>query len=343
MSYKVIQWGTGAMGSGMVKMMLDKPGYFQVVGGIKRRAVQGDADLGESLGLGRIGAPVFNDPAAALALQADLVLHTTDSFTRTVYRELISIAESGKNCITIAEEMSYPWAKEPELAEQIHQAFEANRVTCLGTGINPGFILDLVIVLFSGAMIRVDRIEASRINDLSPFGTTVMRTQGVGTTPEEFHKGLKEGTIVGHIGFDESIRMIAGALGWTLDRVEQIREPIVSSVFRETPVVKVEPGMVAGCRHVGIGYVDGEPKIKLIHPQQIHPQLEGVNTGDYIRIEGDPGLNLSNVPEIPGGKGTIAVAVNMIPQVVRARPGLVTMLDLPVPTALMGSLSAGGR
>jgi 4-hydroxy-tetrahydrodipicolinate reductase len=98
----------------------------------------------------------------------------------------------------------------------------------------------------------------------------------------------------------------------------------------------VQPGMVAGCRHIGIGYVNNKPKITLIHPQQIHPHLENVQTGDYIKIDGNPSINMSNVPELPGGKGTIAVAVNMIPHVIKAEPGLKTMLDLPVPSALMG-------
>ena len=337
MAYKVIQWGTGAMGSGMVKMMLDKPNYFKIVAGIKRRDVKAKTDLGAALGLKqKAGCYVFNDPAQALSRKADIVLHTTDSFTRNVYKELIAIAEAGKNCITIAEEMSYPWAKEPELAKKIDKAFKANDVTCLGTGVNPGFILDLVIVTLTGACLEVNSIEAQRINDLSPFGDTVMRTQGVGTTPEEFQKGLKSGAIVGHIGFDESINMIAKSLGWKLSNIKQTREPIISNVYRETSVVKVQPGMVAGCRHIGIGYVNNKPKITLVHPQQIHPHLENVQTGDYIKIEGNPCINMSNVPELPGGKGTIAVAVNMIPHVIKAAPGLKTMLDLPVPSALMG-------
>jgi hypothetical protein len=337
MVYKVIQWGTGAMGSGMVKMMLDKPNYFKIVGGYKRREVKPKTDLGAVLGLGqKIGAYVFNDPAEALNRKADIVLHTTDSFTKNIYKELIAIAESGKNCITIAEEMSYPWAKEPQLAKKIDKAFIANGVTCLGTGVNPGFILDLVIVTLTGAMLSVDKIEAQRINDLSPFGDTVMKTQGVGTTPEQFQRGIEDGTIVGHIGFPESITMIANSLGWKLSEIRQTREPIISKVHRETPVVKVQPGMVAGCRHVGVGYVDGQPRITLVHPQQVHPHLEKVETGDYIKITGDPSINVSNVPELPGGKGTIAVTVNMIPHVVKAEPGLKTMLDLPVPSALMG-------
>ncbi len=66
------------------------------------------------------------------------------------------------------------------------------------------------------------------------------------------------------------------------------------------------------------------------------PNLEGVNTGDYIWIEGTPAINMAIKPEIPGGLGTIAMAVNMIPKVIAAQPGLVSMKDLPVPSAVLG-------
>jgi len=109
-------------------------------------------------------------------------------------------------------------------------------------------------------------------------------------------------------------------------------------VTRETAHVKVEPGHVAGCKHTAIGYVDGVPKIELSHPQQVLPLLEGIETGDYIDITGQPNLHLAIKPEIPGGLGTMAMAVNMIPQVLAARPGLLNMAELPVPAALMGDV-----
>jgi 4-hydroxy-tetrahydrodipicolinate reductase len=128
-------------------------------------------------------------------------------------------------------------------------------------------------------------------------------------------------------------------LGWRLDEIRETREPIISQVCRETPYVKVAPGNVAGCRHVAHGYVNGEVKITLEHPQQVRPEAEGVDTGDYIWIEGTPPINLAIKPEIPGGVGTIAMAVNLIPLIMQASPGLKTMTDLPVPRALLGDLA----
>jgi hypothetical protein len=180
------------------------------------------------------------------------------------------------------------------------------------------------------------------VNDLSPYGISVMKGQGVGTTPEAFRQGVAEGTIVGHVGFPESIHMISEALGLGVDRIEESREPILSNVYRETPYVKVEPGMVAGCSHTGIGYCGDKEVIRLIHPQQIHPHMEGQDTGDYIDIYGTPEVHMAIKPEIAGGIATIGITVNMIPHIVAATPGMKRMIDLPVPAAMMG-LSAYSR
>ena len=100
--------------------------------------------------------------------------------------------------------------------------------------------------------------------------------------------------------------------------------------------MKVAPGNVAGCRHTARAYSNGKEVIFLEHPQQVCPEAEGIKTGDYVAIDGDPPLNLAIEPEIPGGIGTIAIAVNMIPLVLRGAPGLLTMADLPVPRGIPG-------
>ncbi len=151
---------------------------------------------------------------------------------------------------------------------------------------------------------------------------------------------MADGSIVGHVGFPESIRLISEALGLGVDRIEETREPIVSTVRRTTPHVVIEPGMVAGCAHTGVGYrtEDGVERevVRLIHPQQVHPHLEEQATGDYIHIHGTPEIHMAITPEIAGGVATIGMAVNMIPRIVAAAPGLHRVIDLPTPTALMG-------
>ncbi len=334
----VVLWGMGSMGSGMGRMLAEKTGV-RIAGGIASREKKSGEDIGDLIGLDRqLGVKATNKPAEAIDSDADVVLNATGSFREDVREELEFALERGCDVISIAEEMAYPQAADADFADELDRLARENGVSLLGTGINPGFVLDLLIITLSGACFEVEKIEASRVNDLSPFGPTVMKTQGVGTTVEEFEEGVKSGEIVGHIGFRESIEMVADRLGWQLDSVEESREPIVSETHRETEHVEVEPGMVAGCRHIARGIKDGQELIVLKHPQQIHPDQAGVETGDYIKIYGDPGVDMAIQPEIPGGKGTMAVTINMIPQIVKAEPGLRTMADLPVPGALMGDV-----
>ncbi|HHY14227.1 MAG TPA: NAD(P)-binding domain-containing protein, partial [Thermoanaerobacterales bacterium] len=271
MSVKVTFLGSGAMGSGMAKMVLEKEG-IEIAGVYASRSEKHGKDLGEELGLGKsLGIKISNNLDEVIGLEADIIMQATTSFTEEAFPQIEKAVKAGKNVISIAEEMSYPAIGNPSLAEKMHELALENNVTILGTGVNPGFVLDSLIVMLSGACQNVTRIKAARINDLSPFGSTVMRTQGVGTTVEEFHEGIENGNIVGHIGFPESISLVAEALGWELDEITQTREPIISNTHRETAHVKVEPGMVAGCKHIGYGMKDGEAIITLEHPQQIHP------------------------------------------------------------------------
>jgi 4-hydroxy-tetrahydrodipicolinate reductase len=143
---------------------------------------------------------------------------------------------------------------------------------------------------------------------------------------------------VGHCGFPESISMIAKALGWEIDRIVQQRQPIITRVKRATPLMVIEPGHAAGCLHTAVAYRHDKPLITMIHPQQVQPHLEHVATGDVIDIHGEPSVHFASSPEIPGGLGTTALAVNMIPLVFNATPGLKSMAELPVPAAIMGDV-----
>ena len=187
------------------------------------------------------------------------------------------------------------------------------------------------------------------MNSLSPFGETVMREQGIGMDPVAFNKGVEDDTVAGHVGFPESIMMVADAIGWKLQKpanpknakdhvVRQTMEAIVTDVDRIAPHGKALAGQVAGVSMNGYGLVDGEEKIVMEHPQQIEPEQVGIQTGDYVIIKGTPNVNMVNSPEVEGGIGTIAMCVNMIPQVINAHPGLKTMIDLPVPRAIMGDM-----
>ncbi len=336
---RVLVLGTGHMGSGIARLVLEKHG-LELVGGFARRAERDGLDLGRAIGLERdLGIAIGTDLAATLERsKPQVAIQATCSGLEQAAQEIATLLQRGVYVISIAEEMAYPRCRSVELADEIHRLAIAWGVAVVGTGINPGFVLDRLIITLTGVCAEIQSITARRVNDLSAYGPSVLNSQGVGLTPEAFRQGLTDGRVVGHVGFAESIALIADAVGWDVERVAEHREPIIARARRQTPFITVEPGQAAGCHHEAVAYRAGRPVITLVHPQQIQPEREGISTGDSIEIIGSPNVRLAGSPEIPGGIGTVAMAVNMIPTVLNAPPGLHTLSDLPAPAARLGDV-----
>ena len=336
---RVVVLGTGRMGAGIVALLLEKPG-LELAGVFARRRERGGMDVGEAVGLGRrLSMAVTNDlPRLCRETRPHVGIQATCSRLVDAADEIRTLVDHGADVVSIAEEMAFPRHRSPDIAAELDARALARGVSVLGTGINPGFVLDTLVVALSGVCQRVDAVLARRVNDLSPYGPTVLASQGVGLSAQEFRRAVADGVVTGHHGFPESMQLIAHALGWRLDRIEQRREPILSSVERELEGVRVAPGFAAGCAHTAVAYVGERAVIELVHPQQVLPQLEGVKTGDFIEISGRPPLRMSIRPEIPGGVATAALAVNVLPEVVNAAPGLRVMTELPAAAALMGDV-----
>lgn len=334
-SIRVLILGSGQMAREIVRVLQSKRGVA-VVGVCDRRPDLDAAGIAGIMGLDAdVDVQVESDLATAIQrVQPDIAIQATRSHLVEVWPDIRLLLSGGVSVISIAEEMAFPSCSSKAIARQMHDVALANGAVVLGTGVNPGFVMDLLVIVLSGVCAHVDSISATRANDLSPYGPSVLKAQGVGMTPDAFDRGLRDGSISGHIGFRQSMHMVAHALGWTIDTIEETREPIVSTVRRETPHVVVEPGCVAGCLHRAVAYRNGAQVITLTHPQQVHPALEGETTADRIEIRGVPNIQFEGCPEIPGGQATAALAVNVIPRVLSASPGLHTMADLPVPAAL---------
>jgi len=336
---RVALWGFGAMGKGIARLLLSRHGV-EIVGVCDRYEAYAGQSIYGLLELDRrdraevkVSATIEEALAAA---PVDCCVIATDSFVKDVFPKIREVVTRGINVLTIAEEMSFPAAQHPELAAEMDRLARAHGVSVLGTGINPGLMMDLLAVCLSGAMTEVSHVRCERVNSLSPFGQTVMHEQGIGITPEQFEQGKADGSLAGHVGFHESAAMIAKALGFTYDSLTQDMQPIITEVDRKSPHGFAAKGQVAGVNMTASARRDGEELIALIHPQQIEPQLAGVDTGDYITLQGTPPIDMAVKPEVNGGLGTIAMACNTLPFVVAARPGLLTMLDLPVPRCVMG-------
>ena len=334
---KVIIWGLGAMGGGMADMLLQKKGV-EIVGVAGRGAKIGTSmyyyiktERGDRPDVLIQAAEDIIKPGAA-----DVVLLCTDSFTKNAFPRLKFIMEQGINVITSAEEMAYPKAQSPELAEELDKIAKANGVSCLGTGINPGHIMDMLVLVMTGCMVDVEHILSRRVNSLSPFGPVVMEEQGIGISVEEFKERKANGTMSGHVGFAESVGMIAEGMGLSVKEFKQDMNPITTDVDRKSPYGFAAAGSCAGVAMEADAVLDNGMEVRMEHPQQIEPEQVGVTTGDYVIIKGTPSVNMLNTPEVEGGLGTIAMCVNMIPHIINAKPGLHSMITLPIPRAIMG-------
>ncbi len=337
---RVAIWGFGAMGSGMARMILNKEG-FEIVG---------VCDQYEKI----VGKSIFEllhvkatQPEVTITSDIDglleqekpeLVLLATDSFTAAAFPKIKRLIEHRCNVISTAEEMAFPYASEPELSKEMNRLAKEFGVTVLGTGVNPGMMMDLLAINLTGIMSDVQAFQISRVNSLSPFGKTVMEEQGVGFTVSDFKEKMDKHEIAGHVGFKESTHMIATALGSNIVSFEQTMSPIITEVDRKSPYGFAQKGDVCGVDMRCEAKMGNTIPIYMHHPQQIEPSLAGVSTKDEIIIKGTPSVHMTITPEIDGGIGTIAICVNMIPHVINSRPGLKTMIDLPVPRAIMGDV-----
>ncbi|MDD3123773.1 MAG: 2,4-diaminopentanoate dehydrogenase [Candidatus Izemoplasmatales bacterium] len=337
---KVVIWGFGAMGSGMARMILNKQG-FDIVGICDMYDKLVGKSMYEVLNIDvqNHDVKISNNIETLIeSTKPEIVLLATDSYTNAAFPKIKFLVEHGCNVISTAEEMAYPYAKEPILSKELNDLAKRNNVTILGTGVNPGMMMDLLAITLTGIMRDVKDFNITRVNSLSPFGKTVMEEQGVGFSVSEFNEKREKGLIAGHVGFIESTHMIANALGLKVTDFHQSMDPIITDVDRKSPYGYSKKGDVCGVDMRSYSKLSNYNSINMRHPQQIEPELGGVKTRDSIEITGQPFVNMTISPEIDGGIGTIAICVNMIPHVINANPGLKTMIDLPVPRAIMGDV-----
>ena len=331
---RLIQYGLGAMGSLMVRLAANREG-LEHVGAVSASGRHSGLDLGEVCGLGkRLGVTIT--PSLEQALQgttADVMLHATVSTMAEVMPEIRPGIQAGLNVISLAEELSYPWERSPDQSSQLDRAARDRGVTVLGTGVNPGFMMDLLPLNLSGICASVKAIRVRRVTDFSVYGQSVMEHIGANLTPGEFEDGLRNGRVVTHVGLPESIQMVAKGLGWKLGQLTEERHPLVSPSRRLAEGITVEPGRVCGFRQKAWGQAKTNTiELEIFGIILPDPSEDGVTPGTWVEIEGDPGMSVAITGGISneGGLATAAHAVNAIPLVVDANPGLLTVRKLPV-------------
>ena len=316
---RVVLYGIGAIGSNIAKCLLEKNGV-EIVGAIDAAKEKVGKDLGEVLGIGkRLGVAVSDDPDAVLSkVDASIVIHSTTSFLKQVYPQITKIVEHGVNVVSTCEELSYPYVTDPELAKKLDESAKKHKVTVLGTGINPGFMMDTLAIVLTGVCQTVERIKATRVLNAAKRRVQFQKKIGTGLTIGEFKEKTEKKSITLHVGLGQSIFLIASALGWELDEIKVESKPIQTKL-----------GRVAGLSQYGRGMKQGKEIIML----DLQTYVGAEEEYDAIDIEGVPSIHMKLSPGVHGDLGTVAVIVNSIPKVINAKPGLVTMKDLPVPSA----------
>jgi 2,4-diaminopentanoate dehydrogenase len=328
---KVISYGMGAVGGFIAKFLLEKEGV-EIVGAVDVAKDKVGKDLGEVLDLKRkVGIKIAESIESALQkTKADIAIHTTSSFLKDTYPQIASILKQGVNVISTCEELSYPYVSEPKLAEQLDALAKKHDATVLGTGINPGFLMDTLAITLTSACEKIEKIEVTRVMNAGTRRVPFQKKTGAGLTVEEFQKKISETHITGHVGLEQSISMIASALAWKLDKiVVQSIEPVIAKKTVESKDIKVNAGKVAGLKQKAKGIMENKEVINLNFQAYIGAEEEY----DSITIKGVPNINQKIQPCVHGDIGTVAVVVNAIPRVINAPAGLYTMKDMPVPSA----------
>jgi 4-hydroxy-tetrahydrodipicolinate reductase len=329
---KVVLFGVGPLGVAIARGMLKKKG-MRIVGVVDTAKDLVGKDLGEVLKLGKtLGVMVTDDAKSLLSkLRPKMGIIATKSTVKGIYPELTMCIKAGVNVVSTCEELSYPYHKEPRLSAEIDKLAKKHDVAVLGTGINPGYLMDALPITLTGPCLRVDSMRVTRMMDSSKRRIPFQKKIGTGLTPEQFEKNIREKVITGHVGLVESIAMIASALGWKLDSITEFPpEPIIAKKEVTTPYTTVKPGYVAGLKSVAHGAKGGNPVIVLEFVANALVEEEY----DAISIDGIPNVNQKIIGGVHGDVGTVAVVLNMIPKVLSAAPGIATMKDLPSPSCL---------
>lgn len=320
----IVQVGLGPLGQKCVRFALER-GTIDIVGAVDPAPDKVGKDLGELCGLKKLGVTVSADLATALAgRKADAAVLTTVSSLRKIESQIAEIAAAGLNIVSTCEELSYPWDTEPEISARIDEVCKAHGIACLGTGVNPGYLMDFLPSALTAVCQRVDRIKVSRIQDASKRRIPFQQKIGAGLTTDQFSDKVKAGTLR-HVGLTESMHMIANRMGWTLDSTTESLIPVIAETDIEIGYTPIRAGMARGVEQIGIGYMDGEEVITL----EFRAGVGEPESYDKVEVFGEPNIESTIPGGVNGDIATCAITINALRSIVDARPGLRTMTDIP--------------
>lgn len=321
---RIVQCGLGPLGVMTVRRLLDRRG-FELVG-----VVDKSPDL-----VGKRLSELVGPEAGEIVVEADLggtirrtrpdvcLIMTVSDLVRIV-PQVEEALDAGVHVVSTCEELSYPWERDRTLAERLDARAKAAGLAVLGTGVNPGYMMDFLPQTLSGLCHQVDSVLVERYQDASSRRLPFQRKIGAGLSLEAFRKKFEEGTLR-HVGLEESVHLIASQLGWTLDRTADVLEPVVATESWSGEHLRVEAGQAMGVRQVGSGYRGDREVIRLV----FHAAVGEPNPRDRVVIEGEPRIDSTIAGGVQGDVATCSIALNTCHTIRKAAPGLHHMASLP--------------
>jgi len=310
---------------GIVEVLLSRP-WAQLVGAVDVDRDKVGRDVGELLATPRKTGVVIKDKLSAVLSREkiDIVTHATSSYMKSIHPQLVEILGHGVSVISTAEELSYPFVKYPDVATKLDRLGREKNAAILGTGVNPGFLLDTLTVALSGVCQNVNSIRAERVVNASQRRPALQKKIGAGLSPVEFDKKVADGTVK-HVGLPESVGLIALAMGWKVGEIQERITPVIAEKEVQAQYLRVQSGEVAGVRQVAKGILAGQELVVL----DLRIYLDAPNPHDSILIDGTPPVDMIIRGGVQGDQATPAIVVNSIPKIKALEPGLRTVLDLP--------------
>jgi len=340
MAIRVVQWTTGNVGKRSVQAVVKRPD-MELVGCYAWSADKAGRDVGDLCGIDSVGITATNDVDSLLALKPDCVVY--NPMWRDV-DELVRILEAGVNVVSTAAFITGHSLGDDR--GRIAAACERGGSTMFGTGISPGFV-ELLAIVAAGASDRVDKVTVREEADTTAYDSPdTEKAAGFGYPID--HPGLQEMTANGTAVFGEAVRMIGDALGVEFDDVRCETEYAQTTEDLDMGFWKIDKGCVAGLHASWQGRVGDRTVVELSVRWRKGPTLDPdwqVGMGHTIEVAGMPTINLT-VGFLPppdfqattmeefmviGHVMTALPAVNAIPSVVAAPPGIVTYTDLALP------------
>ncbi len=323
---KVIQIGMGPLGIKIAEFISQRKGIKTVAAVDKNPKLIGTKlnTLNDNLSL---GITIESELEKTIKKSApDVAILSTVSDMVRITPQVLEILKLGIPIVSTCEELSFPWKTAGSLAHQIDQIAKKHHVAVLGTGVNPGFLMDSLPLFLTSVCQSVESILVTRYQNAAYRRIPFQKKIGAGLTLTEFEKKKKEGTLK-HIGLTESIQFIAAELGWELDKIEDSISPVIAYEDINVYGSQVSKGCVSGVCQIGKGYINGEVKVTLTFQAAIGEE----ESYDEIEIKGSPNIKSRIVDGVNGDIATCAITINATKQILKAQPGLRTMADISIP------------